>query len=49
MYLGSGGPITTHQLDFVILKNVELRPKDLGTWQTFEVGNHICNCWVRGY
>jgi hypothetical protein len=48
MYLGSGGPITIYQLDFIILKHMELRPKIAGTWQVFEVANHIYNCRVRG-
>ena len=40
-YLGSGGAITAHQLEFIILKHMENGAKDVGTWQQLEVGNHI--------
>ena len=36
-YLGSRGPITTHQLDSVILKHMELRPKNFGAWQALRL------------
>jgi len=49
MYRGTGGPIATEQLDFIILKHMELLRKVFGIWQVFKGGNPGWKCRVRGF